>query len=226
MFLESYNAKEGHDRQGINPVVLSELRANADVFTDIACYYSVHAKLQGKEFREQIPGARVSPNFFSLWRIPPAMGRLFTVDDNRPGAEKTIILSDSLWRGRLGGDPAIVGKNIELSDWNLMSQIEPYTVVGVMPPHFKFPNANVHFWRPGDDPAVQIKNGIPDPMQYWLRNYRVIFRVPEGVPVEQTQAILDTISARHTEAHRMYNEGYQMRVLPVSRMFARLCKCR
>jgi putative ABC transport system permease protein len=180
----------------------------------------VHAELQGKEFTELILGARVSPDFFSLWRTPPAMGRLFTVDDNRSGAEKTIILSDSLWRGRLGGDPAIVGKSVELSDWNLMSQIEPYTVVGVMPPHFKFPNANVGFWRPGDDPAVQIKDGTPDPMQYWLRNYRVIFRVPEGVPVEQTQAILDTISARHTEDYKMYNEGWQMRVLPVSRMFA------
>ena len=220
MFLESYNAKEGSDSLGINPVVLSELRANADVFTNLACYDSVHAKLQGKEFAELIPGARVSPNFFSLWRTPPAMGRLFTVDDNRPGAEKIIILSDSFWRDKLGGDPAIVGKSIELSDWNLMSQIEPYTVVGVMPPHFKFPSAYVRFWRPGDDPTVQIRNGAPAPIQYWLRNYRVIFRVPEGVPVEQTQAILDTISARHTKDHKMYNEGWQMQVLPVSRMFA------
>jgi putative ABC transport system permease protein len=220
MFLESYNTKEGRDSLGVNPVVVSELRANADVFTDLACYDSVHAELQGKEFRELIPGARVSPNFFSLWRTPPAMGRLFTVDDNRPGVEKTIILSDSLWRSKLGGDPAVVGKSIELSDWNLMSPIEPYTVVGVMPPHFKFPNANVLFWRPGDDPTVQIKNGTPNPMQYWLRNYRVIFRLPEGVPLEQTQAILDTISARHTEDYKTYNEGWQMRVLPVSRMFA------
>jgi len=220
MFLESYNTKEGMDSLGVNPVVVSELRANADVFTNLVCYDSVRAKLQGREFTELIPGARVSPDFFGLWRTPPAMGRLFTVDDNRPGAEKTIILSDSFWRGKLGGDPAIVGKSIELSDWNLMSQIEPHTVVGVMPPHFKFPSGNVRFWRPGDDPGVQIKNGAPDPMQYWLRNYRVIFRVPEGVPVEQTQAILDTISARHTKDHKMYNEGWQMRVLPVRRMFA------
>ena len=156
VYLESYNAKEGRDHHGINPIVLSELRANADVFTDLACYRSVHAKLQGKEFTELMPGARVSPNFFSLWRTPPALGRLFTVDDKQPGAEKIIILSDSFWRGKLGGDPTIIGKRIDLSGDYLDSQIEQYMVVGVMPPHFKFPSDSVGFWRPGDDPA-QLK---------------------------------------------------------------------
>jgi putative ABC transport system permease protein len=220
MFIESYNAKEGRDHVGINPIVLSELRANADVFTNLAYYRSVHAKFSGKEFTELIPGARVSPNFFSLWRTPPALGRLFTVDEDQPGAEKVVILSDWIWRGVLSGDPTIVGKSIELSGDALESQIERYTVVGVMPPHFKFPNANVGFWRPGDDPAVRIKKGAPDPMQYWLRNYNAVFRVPEGKPVEQAQVILDTISIRHTEHHKMYNEGWRMRVLPVSRIFA------
>jgi putative ABC transport system permease protein len=219
-FLESYEANGRPSYGGMNPVVVSELRENADVFTDLACYYRGRVELQGREFRETIPGVRVSPNFFSLWRIPPAMGRLFTIDDNRPGAEKIIILSDSFWRGKLGGDPAIVGKSIKLRDWNLRGPIEPYVVVGVMPPHFKFPDADVDYWRPGDAPAVQIKNGTPDPMQYWLRNYKVIFRQPEGVPVEQTQAILDIISARHTEDYKENNEGWQIRVLPVSRMFA------
>jgi putative ABC transport system permease protein len=219
MFLESYNTKEDHDHLGINPVVLSELRANADVFTNLAYYRSVHAKFQGKEFIELIPGARVSPNFFSFWQTPPAMGRLFTVDENQPGAEKVVILSDRVWR-KLGGDPAIIGKSVELSGDALESQIESYIVVGVMPPHFKFPNADVGFWRPGSDPAVRIKNGAPDPMQYWLRNYNAIFRVPKDKHVEQAQVILDTISLRHTEHHKMYNEGWRMRVLPVSRMFA------
>lgn len=177
MFVESYNMKGDWNPRGVNPVVLSELRANADVFTDLAYYGLMYAMHQGKEFKELIPGARVSPNFFSLWRIPPAMGRLFTVDDIRPDTEKVIILSYSLWRGKLGGDLAIVGKSIKLSDRNLGSPIETYTIVGVMPPHFKFPNADVGFWKADEDPTVWIKNGMPDPQHYWIRNYGAVFRL-------------------------------------------------
>jgi len=220
MFVESYNMKEDWIPPGINPVVLSELRANTDVFMDLAYYCLMHAMHQGKEFKELIQGARVSPNFFSLWRIPPAKGRLFTVDDIRPDAQKVIILSYSLWKGKLGGDPAIVGKRIELADRNLESPIETYIVVGVMPSHFKFPNADVGFWKPDQDPTVWIKNGMPDPQHYWIRNYAVVFRLPEGKGVVQAHVILDTISARHTENYKMYNEGWKMRVLPLSRMFA------
>ncbi len=220
MFVESYNMKEAWSAPGVNPVVLSELRANADVFANLAYYYSVHAKFQGKEFVELIPGARVSPNFFSLWRIPPAMGRLFTIDESQLGAEKVVVLSDWFWKRILSGDPEIIGKSIKLGGDYLDSPIDYYTIVGVMPPHFKFPHANVGFWRTGDDPAVRIKNGTPDPQQYWIRNYSVVFRLPEDQPVEQVQVILDTISARHIQDHEMYNEGWKIRVLPVSRMFA------
>ncbi|UCD51708.1 MAG: FtsX-like permease family protein, partial [Phycisphaerales bacterium] len=144
----------------------------------------------------------------------------FTADDGHPGSERVIILSDAVWRRRFGADPEIIGKSIKLSGDFLESPIESCIVVGVMPPHFKFPTADVGFWRPGEDPVVRFKNGAPDGGQYWLRHYDVVFRVPKDKPLAQAQVVLDTIQARHAKDHKEYNEGWTMRARPVSRQFA------
>jgi predicted permease len=91
--------------------------------------YNVSA--EGGKLPEQIDAAWCSWNFFPTLGVAPAMGRVFTADDDRPGAEAAVILSGSFWKRRYSGDPAVVGKKIWLD-------AKPYTVIGVMPSSFVY----------------------------------------------------------------------------------------
>ena len=75
---------------------------------------------------ERIFGGRVTWNYHRLFGIPPAYGRTFRAEEDQPGRNKVVILSDRLWRRRFGADPAIVGRSIRINN-------EPHDVVGIMP---------------------------------------------------------------------------------------------
>jgi predicted permease len=88
----------------------------------------------------RIDGAWITHNFFSVIRVPPALGRTFTLDEERPNGGLVVVLSDPLWRERFGADSTIIGRAIRIGDL-------PTTVVGVMPPGFEFP-ARSRLWVP------------------------------------------------------------------------------
>ena len=75
---------------------------------------------------ERVVGGRVTWNYFKLFGIAPAYGRTFVKDEDQPGRNKVLILSDRLWRRRFGADPTIVGRSIRINN-------EPHDVVGIMP---------------------------------------------------------------------------------------------
>ncbi|HEY4046102.1 MAG TPA: ABC transporter permease [Acidobacteriaceae bacterium] len=90
---------------------------------------------------ENIPAAVCSWNLFSTLGVQPALGRVFQADDDRPEANGTVILSWSFWKRRFSGDPEIVGKDIFLNE-------KPYTVIGVMPSWFAYPEPTSQVWTP------------------------------------------------------------------------------
>src|ERR1700722_11406093 len=82
--------------------------------------------------------AQVGAGFFSLLGVQPELGRAFTSGEDAPGSPKIAILSDATWRDVYNGDPRIIGRPIRLTD-------EPYTVVGVAPAWFRYPDSP-DFW--------------------------------------------------------------------------------
>lgn len=90
--------------------------------------------------RERVMAYVVSPNLFDLLGAAPKIGRSFGGDDGKPGAPRVIVLSHALWTRRFGGDPAIVGRTVTVSGF-------PRTIVGVMPPGVRFPDAPLEFLR-------------------------------------------------------------------------------
>ena len=88
--------------------------------------------LTGAESAELLNGAKVSAGFFEALGVAPFLGRTFTREDDRDGAQPVAILSHTVWRNRFGADPGIMGQQVRLNDVS-------YTVVGVMPPGFAFP---------------------------------------------------------------------------------------
>jgi predicted permease len=86
-------------------------------------------------------GARTSASFFSTLGIAPLLGRTFLPDEETPGGDRVVVLSHALWRQRFGGDANIIGRDLQIDG-------EPRTVVGVMPPAFRFPDRGTQLWVP------------------------------------------------------------------------------
>jgi predicted permease len=94
---------------------------------------------RGTQLPESVPAGWVSWNFFRVLGIAPALGRDFLASDDRPSSQATVILANAFWKRRFGSDPAIIGKAILLD-------AKPYSVIGIMPPSFAFPNPRVQLW--------------------------------------------------------------------------------
>ena len=94
---------------------------------------------QGEAIR--IFGSNVSANFFSVLSAPVARGRGFEAEDDSPGRDGIVIISDSLWKSKFGADPAMIGRTIVLNGLHR-------EVVGIMPPDFSFPSSRVEAWVP------------------------------------------------------------------------------
>ena len=80
---------------------------------------------------ERIIGARTTAGFFGVFATPPALGRVYSVEEDQPGREQVVVLSHRLWTRRFGSDRQVVGRQIRMSG-------RPYEVIGVMPPSFDF----------------------------------------------------------------------------------------
>ena len=135
---------------------------------------------------ERLQGMAVSHTFLPMLGIEPARGRVFTAEEDQPGLNRVVVLSDALWQRRFGGDPNLVGHTIKLNG-------ESYTVIGVMPPAFQF----------GREFAQQIDLYSPialTPQQLDPRRWRseflfVVAKLKPGVTLDQAQAEMDTIAA-------------------------------
>jgi putative ABC transport system permease protein len=107
-------------------------RANARSFTALGAYIERPFNVSGTETAERIGGALVSAETFDLLGVHPPLGRGFTADDDRVGAAPVVLLSDGLFARRYGADRRIIGQTIRVNG-------VAHTVIGVMPPRFKFP---------------------------------------------------------------------------------------
>jgi putative ABC transport system permease protein len=179
------NDRRPGSRSTVAPANLVDyVRANR-TFDGLAGYASSSMSLTKAGAPEQLTGEAVTWNVFALLGVSPAIGRPFLPDEDRPGREHVVILSDSLWRGRFSADPRIVGRAITLNG-------EPYDVVGVMPPSFQpltqFRSAApITFFVPAAYPDELLAN-------HGDHEINVVGRLKSGVTLEQAQADLQTIS--------------------------------
>ncbi len=131
---------------------------------------------------ERIRFARVLADFFPTFGVPPALGRAFTADDFRAGADHVVILSDPLWRRRFSANAGILDKTIMLGGL-------PYTVIGVAPPGFAFPLL-AELWAPL---AFSAARPMPPRRADFLQ---VIGRLKPGATIENARADMNTIATR------------------------------
>lgn len=94
----------------VAPADFADWRSRTHSFAEIAASYDVHKSLTGVGEPTALDGYAFSANVFHVLGVTPLLGRTFTVEEDRPGAERVVVLAYSFWQRQFGGDPAIVGK--------------------------------------------------------------------------------------------------------------------
>jgi predicted permease len=148
---------------------------------------------------DRYSGAAVSHQLFPLLGKSPTLGRGFSADDDRQGAEPVVLISDDLWKRRYNSDRTIVGRAIQVNS-------RPHTVIGVMPPQFRFPE-NQYLWLPLSEFAVSQNRGA--------RDLDVFARLRDGVTIEQAQKEGDTVAAGLAAAFADTSKGRGIWVRPL-----------
>jgi predicted permease len=118
-----------------------DLRAAQHSFSQMAAYLNGSTiNVSYRNNPQRYTGGYVTEDFFKITGVTPILGRDFTAEDNKPGAEKVTILGHEIWQRDFGGDPKIVGEAVRING-------RAATVIGVMPPNFKFP-VSEQLWVP------------------------------------------------------------------------------
>jgi predicted permease len=169
----------------------------------------------GSEPESLVP-QHVTADFFRVLRVRPAIGRLFTTEDEIAGRDRVAVLSDGLWRRRFGADPQIIGRSIPLEDLEGGGAAVSigYEVIGVMPPTFGYPVGAARptgIWIPYVVPPEQR---VRDPQRF-TKYLQVIARLKPGVSVGQAQAQMDQVAAAIEQANPVWNKGSRVGVRPL-----------
>jgi putative ABC transport system permease protein len=198
--------KLGFPHNDVAPANFIDWRDQNRVFTQIAAFGGASLSLTGLGEPERIEGERVSASLFPLLGVAPALGRVFTEQEDRSEAQGVIVLSHSLWQRRFGGDTGIIGQSLTLNN-------HPYTVVGVMPAHFRFPGREQEFWVPmAFEPDEAAGRG-----DHYLS---VVARLKPGVTRQQAQVEMDTIAARLQQQYPRTNTDQGVALIPLHEEFA------
>lgn len=166
-------------------------------FEGVALFGPTTLALATEERPEQLSGATVSAAFFSILRATPALGRVFTPEEYRPGGPRALVLSDGLWRRRFGADRDILGKSLTLDG-------TPFTVVGVMAPRRMYP-PDAEFWTTTAlDPEFDARGA---------RHLSALGRLNPGTSLAAATEELTLVQRRLADRFPRQYAGYGVRLI-------------
>ena len=191
-------------RNGIDDASLSyknflDWREQNTVFAQVAGYDWRSLALSDGDQPERLEGSAITWDLFPMLGVRPALGRGFREEEDRPGAVGVVLLSDEVWRRRFNSDPSVVGRTIRVND-------APRTVVGVMPPRFKFP-VDQQLWVPMAPLEHETGRGV--------RSVRVMARLKPGVTVEQARTEAVAFAKRLEAQYPVENGAWSSTVKPL-----------
>jgi putative ABC transport system permease protein len=155
---------------------LLEWRARSQTFAQMAAYGPAGLTMTGGEEPVRLVAARVSPAVFPLLGIAPLKGRTFDATEEKAGADAVVVLSFTAWQKYFAADPDILTRTLRLDD-------RGYTVVGVMPRGFEFPDSQTEVWTP-----FVLSAPVQTPGARMIQLVQVIARVKPGVSIATATA--------------------------------------
>src|SRR5262245_55562864 len=179
--VESFNPQKEKRAYGASPADFWDWGQQSRTFEQLTMYSGGGIGLKESERIEIISGARVTVNFFATFGAQPMLGRAFDNEEGFVNGPRAVVLSHRLWQRRYGGDPQIVGRTLKTADGAI-------TVIGVMPPDFKFPSYAQVWWPVAHDSGEMKFRAAP--------YFRAIGRIRKGETIESAQSEMKTIAAR------------------------------
>jgi hypothetical protein len=114
--LYSSAVKAGLDRMPANVPFYLDYSRNAKSYQNLALWTFFYGLVGEKNAVVRVPGVRMTAEMFSILRIQPVIGNFFTKDQNKPGADKVIVLTQSYWRTQYGENPEVLGREVRIDD--------------------------------------------------------------------------------------------------------------
>ncbi|HEU4431965.1 MAG TPA: ABC transporter permease [Pyrinomonadaceae bacterium] len=195
------NIRNGGNRASVSPLDYLDYRNQNTTFEHLAATMQMPLNLTGSGDPERLMSSIVTGNFFQAFGVTPALGRGFSLDNEKPGSDQVVVLSYALWQRRFGGEPGIINQRILLDG-------KSYEVIGVMPKDLTFPQTS-ELWLPMNfdgEPGMKVRKA------HFLRP---IGRLKPGVTLAQAQADTDAIAARLEQQFPESNLGWNLRLEPL-----------
>jgi predicted permease len=192
----------GYGQFELSPGNYRDWKNRSSSFEGFGMYTTAPLNWVGQGDPQRLESALVSANLLPTLGVRPLIGRLFTAEDDISGAAKTVLLGYRLWQARFGGDPAVLGRKMILDD-------APNTIVGVMPPEFRFPSSQADVWQPMAFPEELYRDRT--------NNFVTgIARLKPGVSLERARDELNGIAAQLEREFPRENEHTRATVVRLS----------
>jgi putative ABC transport system permease protein len=185
----------------------TDWRNQNHVFEKIGVYNRSSYNLTGAGDAERIITGQVSADLFAALRVNPLLGRLYTNDEDKPGAALVVVLSYPLWQRRFGGQASILNQPLTLNG-------KSYTVIGIMPPGFQFPS-RVEMWVP----VGQLSGEASWVLRGNHPGLYGVARLKPEVTFAQAKADMDTIGANLEKQYNDSNAGNGVGTRPLLEVF-------
>jgi putative ABC transport system permease protein len=175
-------------------------KERSHLFEGMAAFAGQNLNFTGSGLPEQLSGATISTNFFSLLPVKPALGRDFQTGEDKPESSLVVILSHNLWQRRFNSDPRVIDREITLNG-------KAYKIIGVMPQGFDFPT-NAGLWTP----LVITGEGVGG---MGGRILNVMARLKPEATIEQATAEMNSIAEGLAAENPGFNAGWGVAIIPI-----------
>lgn len=168
-------------------------KRDSHVFQNMGAAEAWSPNLTGVDRPEQIVGLHVTADIFPVLGVKPILGRTFSPDEDQIGHDHEVVLSYGFWQRRFAGATDVIGRTVEFN-------AEPYTIIGVMPPGFRF----APFWAT----RAEVWGPLPlNPADRVVGSKRIFARLKPGISLAEAQAEMAGITARMEKEFPGTNKG-------------------
>jgi putative ABC transport system permease protein len=171
------------------------------VFTELAAYTGGGGIITGRGEPERVFAPSASANFFAMLGVEALVGRTFQPGEDKPGAERTTVLTYGFWQRMFGGDPAVIGQALTVNG-------NSYAVIGVLPASFQFAFRPADLWLPYQPTEQQLA-------RRFMHGTNLIGRLEPGASVEQAQSEITGIASRIERDHNQSHAGTGAILVPL-----------
>jgi predicted permease len=186
--LYSSAAKAGLNHMPANVPFYLDYSRNARSYESLGLWTFFYSLVGDKNSVVRTPGARMTAEIFGILRIQPLLGSFFTKDQNKPGADKVIVLTQSYWQTQYQESPEVIGKDVRIDD-------EAYKVIGVAPRQLEALDARIKFVAPLSWPAA-----AENPQGRYGVGIQLFARLKPGVTIGQADAEAKLMEKRYVDA--------------------------